>query len=99
MTGPIKIGVLTPYSGIYPYYGHHLMAGMLLGIYPGAAKKNEIQFIPVYTKMGDPASVLEAVNRLVFFEQADIISGLINYRSIPDIIPVIERHDKMAFFF
>jgi branched-chain amino acid transport system substrate-binding protein len=99
MTGPIKIGVLTPYSGVYPYYGHHLMAGMLLGIYPGAAKKNEIQFIPVYTKMGDPASALEAVNRLVFFEQADVISGLINYQSVPGIIPVIERHNKIGFFF
>jgi branched-chain amino acid transport system substrate-binding protein len=98
MTGPIKIGVLTPYSGVYPYYGHHLMAGMLLGLYPGTAKKNEVQFIPVYTKMGDPASALEAVNRLVFFEQADIISGLISYQSIPDIIPVIERHNKLGFF-
>jgi len=98
MTGPIKIGVLTPFSGVYPYYGHHLMAGMLLGIYPGAQKKNEVQFIPVYTKMGDPASALEAVNRLVFFEQADIISGLINYQSVPDIIPVIERYNKLGFF-
>jgi branched-chain amino acid transport system substrate-binding protein len=98
-TGVIKIGMLTPFSGVYPYYGHHLTAGMLMGIYPGAPKKNEIQFIPVYTKMGDPASALEAVNRLIFFDQADIISGLINYRSIPDIIPVIERHNKLAFFF
>ncbi|MFI5137336.1 MAG: ABC transporter substrate-binding protein [Sphingobacteriales bacterium] len=98
MTGPIKIGVLTPFSGVYPYYGHHLMAGMLLGIYPGAPKKNEIQFIPVYTKMGDPASVLEAVNRLIFFEQADIISGLINYLSVPGIIPVIEKYNKLGFF-
>jgi branched-chain amino acid transport system substrate-binding protein len=99
MTGPIKVGMLTPYSGVYPYYGHHLVAGMLLGIYPGAPKRNEIQFIPVYTQMGDPKSALEAVNRLVFFEQADIISGLINYKSAPDIIPVIERHNKLGFFF
>lgn len=99
MTGTIKIGFLTPYSGVYPFYGHHLMAGMLLGIYTGPPKKNEVQFIPVYTKMGDPATVLEAVNRLVFFEQADIISGLVGYRSIPDIIPVIERHNKLGFFF
>jgi branched-chain amino acid transport system substrate-binding protein len=99
MTGPIKVGMLTPYSGVYPYYGHHLTAGMLLGLYPGAPKKNEIQFIPVYTKMGDPASALEAVNRLVFFEQADIISGFISYKSAPDVIPVIERHNKLGFFF
>jgi len=99
MTGPIKIGFLSPYSGVYPYYAQHLMAGMLLGIYPGAIKKNEIQFIPVYTKMGDPKSVLEATNRLVFFDQVDIVSGLINYKSIPDILTVIERHNKIGFFF
>jgi branched-chain amino acid transport system substrate-binding protein len=99
MTGPIKVGMLTPYSGVYPYYGHHLTAGMLLGLYPGAPKRNEIQFIPAYTKMGDPASALEAVNKLVFFDQVDIVSGLINYKSAPDIIPVIERHNKLGFFF
>lgn len=99
MTGPIKIGFLTPYSGVYPYYSHHLMAGILLGLYDGPAKPNEIQFIPVYTKMGDPKSVQEAVNKLLFFDQVDMISGLISYRSIPDIIPVIETYNKLAFFF
>lgn len=99
MAGVIKIGMLTPYSGVYPYYGHHLTAGMLLGLYPGAPKRNEVQFIPVYTNMGDPKSALDAVNRLVFFEQADIISGLINYKSTPDILTVIERHNKLGFFF
>ncbi|MES2112206.1 MAG: ABC transporter substrate-binding protein [Bacteroidota bacterium] len=98
MTNPLKIGVLTPFSNVYPYYGHHLIAGMALGIYPAAIKKNEIQFIPAYTKMGDPASTLEAVNRLVFFEQCDIISGLISYKSIPGLIPVLDRHNKLGFF-
>lgn len=98
MMGPIKIGVLTPFSSVYPYYGHHLIAGMALGIYPGAVKKNEVQFIPAYTKMGDPASTLDAVNKMVFFDQVDIVSGLISYKSIPGIIPVIERHNKLGFF-
>jgi branched-chain amino acid transport system substrate-binding protein len=99
MAAPLKIGFLTPYSGVYPYYGHHLMAGILLGLYPGVIKQNEVQFIPVFTEMGDPKSVLNAVNRLVFFDNADMISGLISYRSIPGIIPVIEGHNKLAFFF
>ncbi len=99
MTIPIKIGFLTPYSGIYPFYGHHLMAGMMLGIYPGAVKKNEIQFIPAYTNMGDPASTLAAVNRLIFFDQCDIISGLVSYKAAREIIPVIERHDRLGLFF
>jgi branched-chain amino acid transport system substrate-binding protein len=99
MTGVIKVGMLTPYSGVYPYYGHHLTAGMLLGLYPGAPKRNEIQFIPAYTKMGDPASALEAANRLIFFEQVDIVSGLVSYKSVQDIIPIVERHNKIGFFF
>ncbi len=98
MTGPIRVGMLSPYSGVYPYYMHHMTAGMLLGIYPGAVKKNEIQFIPAYTKLGDPSSTLEAVNKLVFFDNADIISGLVNYRSMPDIVPFIERHNRLGFF-
>ena len=99
MAKPIKIGFLTPYSGVYPFYGHHLMAGILLGLYPEGVKQHEVQFIPVYTKMGDPASVSEAVNKLIFFDQVDMVSGLISYKSIPDIIPVIESYNKLAFFF
>jgi branched-chain amino acid transport system substrate-binding protein len=99
MAGPIKIGFLAPYSGVYPYYGHHLMAGILLGLYPGEVNQAEFQFVPAYTQMGDPKSTLDAVNKLVFFEQVDMISGLISYKSIPDIIPVIETYNKPAFFF
>jgi len=99
MVRPIKIGFLAPYSGVYPFYGHHLMAGILLGLYPGGLQQDEIQFVPAYTQMGDPKSTIDAVNKLVFFEQVDIISGLISYKSIPDIIPVIETYNKLAFFF
>src|SRR6185503_333718 len=99
MTGTIKVGMLTPYSGVYPYYGHHLSAGMLLGMYPGVPKRNEVQFIPAYTNLGDPKSALEAANRLIFFEQVDILSGLVSYQSVQDIIPIIERHNKIGFFF
>lgn len=99
MNGSIKIGFLTPYSGVYPFYGHHLMAGILLGLYPGGVQHNEIQFVPVYTNSGGAKHVLEAVNRLLFFDQVDIVSGLISYKSIPDIVPIIENHQKLAFFF
>jgi len=99
MNGPIKIGFLAPYSGVYPFYGHHLMAGILLGLYPGTVNQAEFQFVPAYTQMGDPKSTLDAVNKLVFFEQVDMISGLISYKSIPGIIPVIETYSKPAFFF
>jgi len=99
MMRPIKIGFLAPYSGVYPFYSHHLMAGILLGLYPKGVQQDEIQFIPVYTNMGDPKTTLQAVNKLVFFDQVDIISGLVSYKSIQDIIPVIETYNKLAFFF
>jgi branched-chain amino acid transport system substrate-binding protein len=99
MTRPIKIGFLAPYSGVYPFYGHHLMAGMLLGLYPGGVQQDGVQFIPVYTEMGDPKHTIQAVNKLVYFDQVDMLSGLISYRSVPDIIPVIETYNKLAFFF
>ena len=72
---------------------------MLLGMYPGAPKRNEVQFIPAYTNLGDPKSALDAANRLIFFDQVDILSGLVSYKSVHDIIPVIERHNKIGFFF
>jgi branched-chain amino acid transport system substrate-binding protein len=99
MTGPLKIGFLTPYSGVYPFYGQHLMAGILLGASHDPLRQNEIQFIPAYTKMGDAKSVQEAVNKLIFFDQVDMISGLISYRSIPDLVPLLEQFNKLAFFF
>jgi branched-chain amino acid transport system substrate-binding protein len=95
----LKIGFLTPYSGIYPFYGHHLMAGILLGLFNDPLKQTEVQFIPAYTKMGDPKNALEALNKLIFFDQVDLISGLISYKSIPDMVPAIESFNKLAFFF
>lgn len=99
MTRPLKIGFLIPYSGVYPFYGQHLMAGILLGLNHDPFRQNEVQFVPTYTKMGDAKSTLDAVNQLAFFEQVDIISGLISYRAIPDLVPVLDKLNKMAFFF
>ncbi|HVW95541.1 MAG TPA: ABC transporter substrate-binding protein [Mucilaginibacter sp.] len=99
MKAPVKIGFLSPYSGIYPYYAAHLTAGMFLGMNLDPFKQRSVQIIPAYTKQGDPTSTLEAVNKLTFFDQVDIISGLISYQAIPGLIPVIENHRKMGFFF
>jgi branched-chain amino acid transport system substrate-binding protein len=99
MTRPLKIGFLVPYSGVYPFYGQHLMAGILLGLNYDPFRQKAIQFVPVYTKMGDAKNTLEAVNKLVFFEQVDMVSGLISYCSIPNLVPVLDNLNKLAFFF
>jgi branched-chain amino acid transport system substrate-binding protein len=99
MTSPIKIGFLTPYSGVYPSYSDHLMAGILLGLYPSDINREEFQFFPVYSKHGGINCTEEAVNKLIFFDRVDIISGLVSYKSIPSILPDIERYNKLGFFF
>jgi branched-chain amino acid transport system substrate-binding protein len=99
MMSPIKIGFLTPYSGIYPSYSDHLMAGILLGLYPSAINQTEFQFVPVYSRFGDIKGTADAVEKLIFFDRVDIVSGLISYRAVPAILPEIERHHKLGFFF
>ena len=99
MLRPLKIGFLTPYSGIYPFYGAHITAGILLGMNKDPFRQTDIQFIPAYTKMGDPKTALEAVNKLLFFDQVDMISGLISYKSVPDMVPLLDNFNKLAFFF
>ncbi|MDB4922804.1 ABC transporter substrate-binding protein [Mucilaginibacter sp.] len=99
MKRPLKIGLLSPYSGIYPFYSAHLTAGILLGMNLDPFRQNQVQFIPAYTKLGSPAATQEAANKLIFFDQIDILSGLISYQSVPDLIPAIETHKKLGFFF
>lgn len=94
-----------PYSGIYPYYGHHLMAGMQMAMQPdrtghhGGGGEEQLQFVPVFTKKGDPVTFKNAVEQLLFFERVDLLSGLISYRTMPDIIPLINDHRKPALLF
>lgn len=101
----LKVGFLMPYSGIYPYYGHHLMAGMQLAIQSGtlgpgpAGSPGDLQFVPVFTQKGDDQSLKKAVEQLLFFERVDLLSGLISYKTMPDIIPLINTHRCPALFF
>ena len=96
---PIRIGFLSPYSGIYPYYAQHLITGWFLGMGLEPTRQNKIAFIPAFTKQGGPSSVTEAVQKLLFFDKVDILSGLISYKSTPDLIPMVDMHQRMGFFF
>ncbi|OJJ15874.1 hypothetical protein BKI52_36760 [marine bacterium AO1-C] len=97
---PLKIGFLTPYSGIYPEMSHHIVYGFLM---PFVKYNNQgkqlFRIDPEYVKQGGQKAVTEAVKKLLFFDQVDIISGVINYQVVPEILPLIEKRDKVAFFF
>jgi branched-chain amino acid transport system substrate-binding protein len=99
MTAPLSIGFLTPYSGTYPFYAQHLLTGWLLGMELDPVRQRTIQFTQEYTNLGGGRDTEAAARKLLFFNRVDVISGLISYKAIPDITPLIDRERKPAFFF
>jgi branched-chain amino acid transport system substrate-binding protein len=95
----LTIGFLTPYSGIYPFFSQHLITGWLLGMGLDPVRQRTVQFIPEFTQMGGKKACEEATRKLLFFNRVDILSGLISYKSIPELVPLIEMEKKPAFFF
>lgn len=95
----LTIGFLTPYSGVYPYYSAHLVTGWLLGMGLDPARQTTVQFVPEFTKNGQPQATAEAARKLLFFSGVDILSGLISYKSVPDLISIITAQRKTAFLF
>lgn len=96
---PLTIGLLTPYSGVYPYYSAHLVTGWLIGMGLDPARQQTIQFIPEFTRSGQPSATKEAAQKLVFFNRVDLLSGLVSYKSVPDLIPIVESQGGTAFLF
>lgn len=97
---PLKIGFLTPYSGIYPEMSNHVVYGLLMPFVKYSTQGKQLFAIePEYIKQGGAQAVKDAVQKLIFFNRVDIISGVISYQNIPDIMPIIEKHNKLGFFF
>ncbi|GEP96977.1 ABC transporter substrate-binding protein [Chitinophaga cymbidii] len=99
MITPITVGFLSPYSGIYPYYAQHLFTGWLLGMGLDPARQNTVRFVQEYTEMGSMKASEAAARKLLFFNRVDILSGLISYKAMPGMIPLIEKERRPAFFF
>ncbi len=95
----VKIGFLTPYSGIYPHYAQHLMAGFFFGAGKELATNGAVQFLQEYTHMGDAKTTVEAAKKLVFFDQVPVLSGLISYQSFPELLPMLSKREGMGLFF
>ncbi|WP_160717085.1 ABC transporter substrate-binding protein [Chitinophaga solisilvae] len=99
MSSVLSIGFLTPYSGVYPAYSAHLVTGWLLGMGLDPVRQRTVQFTSEYTHMGSADASVKAARKLLFFNNVDILSGLISYKATPDIIPLVESLKKPAFFF
>ncbi|SHM46453.1 amino acid/amide ABC transporter substrate-binding protein, HAAT family [Chitinophaga jiangningensis] len=99
MQAALSIGFLTPYSGVYPAYSAHLVTGWLLGMGLDPVRQRTVQFTSEYTHMGSARASADAARKLLFFNNVDVLSGLISYKVTPDIIPLVEQSKKPAFFF
>lgn len=99
---PIKIGFLVPYSGIYPNMSQHIIQGMahpFRDYQIGGQNQSPFVIEMEYIQQGGRQAVIDAVTKLIFFNQVDILMGVISYRIIPEIISVLEKHNKIGFFF
>lgn len=96
---PVKIGFLSVYSGVYPNLNSQLVEGFVMPFVNGLKGEKLFEFIPEYVQQGSAKAVGEAIKKLIQFHNVDIISGLVSYQVIPELIPLIERCKKLAFFF
>jgi branched-chain amino acid transport system substrate-binding protein len=92
----IKIGVLCPYSTIYPTLNRDFMEGLLSGI--EIKLHSQIQLIPEFVRQGEPLALKPALEKLLGMDNVDILTGCVGYRSMSEMIPIIERFKKVALF-
>ena len=97
MSKVIKIGFLFPCSSIHPTMSRDIIDGFYSAV-PKQYKRS-FQFIPEYIDQGRKELIKVAINKLITFHNVDVISGIISYKSLPDILPLIRQRDKIGFFF
>jgi branched-chain amino acid transport system substrate-binding protein len=97
MNNTIKIGFLFPYSSIYPHISKDIIDGFMAAI--PEKHKQCFQFFPEYIDQGKRDLIKTAINKFTSFHNVDIISGIISYKAIPDIITTIGQRKKIGFFF
>lgn len=95
----VKIGFLSLYSTIYPNLNHQLVEGFVLPFAQGPKGQKTFEFIPEYVEQGGAKAVEEAVKKLVQFHRVDVLSGLVSYQVMPQVLPILERTKKLGFFF
>ncbi|MET0571614.1 MAG: ABC transporter substrate-binding protein [Pedobacter agri] len=99
MNRPLKVGFLMPYSGIYPYYAQHVMAGIYCAAMKMKLSQQDFAFVPVYVGQGGTKAILEALQKLLFFEGVDVVTGMINIKVLDEVRPLLENHNKLGLFF
>ena len=98
MSKKLKIGFLMPFSAVYPYYGMHITAGLYTAVNLFGLQQKDIEIIPAYIGQGQHKLVQEAVQKLLFFEGVDIVTGMVNIKALTEISPLLENYNKLGLF-
>jgi branched-chain amino acid transport system substrate-binding protein len=96
---PLKIGLLCSHSSIYPRLYQDFMDGFYTALPHKIQKQNFFCFVPEYIKQPTVKNVKESVQKLLSFDQVDIVSGLISYKAVPELVPLVEKQKRIAFFY
>ena len=97
MKKTVKIGFLAPYSSIYP----GLVPSLISGFYSAIPEAYHplFQIVPEYVGQGGEKVAAAAAKKLLFFDQVDLLSGIISQRVLPSLVSSVESRKKVALFF
>ena len=98
MSKPLKVGFLLPYSGMYPFYGQHTMAGIACALTKNNIPASQFNFMPAYVGNGERNKCIEEAKRLIFFEGVEVLMGMVNIQVIEELKPMLQNFNKLGFF-
>ena len=98
MTGPLKIGFLLPYSGMYPFYGQHTMTGLACALDQYKIAAGQFNFIPAYVGNGERSKCLDEAKRVIFFEGVDVLMGMVSVKVLDELKPILQSFNKLGLF-
>ncbi|GGF03042.1 hypothetical protein GCM10010984_20600 [Chishuiella changwenlii] len=98
MNKKLKIGFLMPFSAVYPHYGLHLTAGIFTAFQYFGVQQKDVEIVPAFIAQGQHKLITEAVQKLVFFDGVDVVIGMVNIKSLPEISAILETYNKLGLF-
>lgn len=93
---PLKVGVLCPASSNYPTLPQDFMDGIYCALTP--QQQREIQLIPEFVHLGQQGPVGQAIDKFLFFDRMDFLTGFVGYQIIPYFLNKLEQQQKIALF-
>lgn len=98
-SGPIKIGILWPFTGAYSNYGPDGLAGVQLALHEAGMKVGDrkIELVRGNENVLDPSQTLTEAKRLVEQDKVKIILGPVFGSSQQAIAPYLKQKNVMSF--